>query len=213
MFSINTLKDISMRANELSRFLVIYPGRFQPFHLGHKSVYDYLLKTFKSSPVYIATSNKVEPPKSPFNFEEKSYMMELTGVPSKAIVQCKQPYKAEEITANYDPAKTVLIFAVSEKDMAEDPRFAFKPLKDGRPSYFQKFDPHGQLAGFDKHGYVTTVPTVNFNVLGKPVKSASEIRALYASADEQQRKQIVESLYGKFDAGAYNILNKGLLNG
>lgn len=172
-----------------------------------------MLKTFKSSPVYIATSNKVEPPKSPFNFEEKSYMMELTGVPSRAIVQCKQPYKAEEITANYDPAKTVLVFAVSEKDMAEDPRFAFKPLKDGRPSYFQRFDPHGQLAGFDKHGYVTTVPTVNFNVLGKPVKSASEIRALYASADEQQRKQIVESLYGKFDAGAYNILNKGLLNG
>ena len=202
-----------MRANELSRFLVIYPGRFQPFHLGHKSVYDYLLKTFKSSPVYIATSNKVEPPKSPFNFEEKSYMMELTGVPSRAIVQCKQPYKAEEITVNYDPAKTVLVFAVSEKDMAEDPRFAFRPLKDGRPSYFQRFDPHGQLAGFDKHGYVTTVPTVNFNVLGKPVKSASEIRALYASADEQQRKQIVESLYGKFDAGAYNILNKGLLNG
>ena len=202
-----------MRANEISRFLVVYPGRFQPFHIGHKSVYDHLTQAFKSSPVFIATSNKVEPPKSPFTFDEKAYMMRLTGVPATAIVQSVQPYKAAEITANYDPTNTVLVFAVSEKDMAEDPRFSFKPLKDGRPSYFQRFDPHADLQGFDKHGYIYTVPTVDFNVLGRSVKSASEIRAMYAQVNEQQRKKIVANLFGKFDQGAYDILNKGLLNG
>ena len=60
--------------------VVIYPGRFHPFHKGHKSVYDTLVKRFGKDRVYIATSNKVDPPKSPFTFDEKRAMMTLTGV-------------------------------------------------------------------------------------------------------------------------------------
>lgn len=50
--------------------LVIYPGRFQPFHKGHAQVFQWLKNKFGDA--YIATSDKVEAPKSPFNFKEKS---------------------------------------------------------------------------------------------------------------------------------------------
>ena len=42
--------------------VVIYPGRFHPFHKGHKSVYDTLVKRFGKNRVFIATSDKVDPP-------------------------------------------------------------------------------------------------------------------------------------------------------
>ncbi len=69
--------------------VVIYPGRFHPFHKGHKSVYDTLVKRFGKDRVYIATSNKVDPPKSPFTFGEKRAMMALTGVDPSRVVQVK----------------------------------------------------------------------------------------------------------------------------
>lgn len=200
-----------MRLNEIeSKFLIVYPGRFQPFHMGHKAVYDYLVKNFRSSPVYIATSNKVELPKSPFDFTEKKMMMQTTGVPGDRIVLTKNPYQAQEITANYNPEKTVILFAVSEKDMAEDPRFAFAPKKDGSPSYFQPFAKTTEYAPFSKHGYVVTVPTFDFKVLGKPVRSASEIRAMYVSGDNETRMKIVTELFGKFNQDIFNVMNEKL---
>ena len=53
-------------AAEPSNVLVIYPGRFQPFHKGHKAVYDYLASRYGRDNVFITTSNKVAPPRSPF---------------------------------------------------------------------------------------------------------------------------------------------------
>ena len=86
--------------------VVIYPGRFHPFHKGHKSVYDTLVKRFGNERVFIATSAKVDPPKSPFTFEEKRAMIALTGIDPSRVIQTKSPYQATEITDNYDPKNT-----------------------------------------------------------------------------------------------------------
>jgi len=184
--------------------LVIYPGRFHPFHKGHASVYNTLVQKFGSDKVFIATSNVVNPPKSPFTFEEKKKMMELTGVPASAIVQTKNPYQAQEVVEKYDPANTILLFAVSDKDMAEDPRFAFKPKKDGSPSYFQ---PAGKdMQSLDKHGYIITVPTLSFKVLGEPMKSATEFRSNFAKADADKQKEMITDLFGKYDTEVRKIM-------
>ena len=60
---INTLTGvIIMRMHQLlfeakaTKTVAIYPGRFHPFHKGHKFVYDYLSKKYGT--VYIATSDK-----------------------------------------------------------------------------------------------------------------------------------------------------------
>ncbi len=186
--------------------VVIYPGRFHPFHKGHKSVYDTLVKRFGKNRVFIATSNKVDPPKSPFTFEEKRAMIALTGIDPSRVIQVKNPYQATEITDNYDPQNTIALFAVSNKDMAEDPRFSFKPRKDGNPSYYQPAQK--DMQGFDKHGYIITVPTLQFNVLGKPMRSASEFRANFARADVDTQKQMVTDLFGKYDSKVYNIMTQ-----
>jgi len=186
--------------------VVIYPGRFHPFHKGHKSVYDTLVKRFGKNRVFIATSNKVDPPKSPFTFEEKRAMIALTGIDPSRVIQVKNPYQATEITDNYDPQNTIALFAVSDKDMAEDPRFSFKPRKDGNPSYYQPAQK--DMQGFDKHGYIITVPTLQFNVLGKPMRSASEFRANFARADADTQKQMVTDLFGKYDSKVHNIMTQ-----
>ena len=186
--------------------VVIYPGRFHPFHKGHKSVYDALVKRFGKNRVYIATSNKVDPPKSPFTFDEKRAMMALTGVDPSRVVQVKNPYQATEITDNFDPQNTIALFAVSDKDMAEDPRFSFKPKKDGNPSYYQPAQK--DMQPMSEHGYIITVPTLQFNVLGKPMRSASEFRANFASADSETQKAMITDLFGKYDPKTHSTMSQ-----
>lgn len=190
--------------------VVIYPGRFHPFHKGHAAVFSYLKQ--QHGRVFISTSNKVDPPKSPFTFAEKKQMMIHSGIPSSAIVQTKNPYQAVEITQNYDPENTIVIFAVSEKDMAEDPRFSFKPKKDGSPSYFQPLK-SDNLLPFSKHGYITTVPTLDFTVLGEPMRSATELRANFSRADDDTQKQMIVDLYGTYDPQIHNIMQSKIKEG
>jgi len=195
------------------KVLVVYPGRFQPFHKGHAQVYKWLKSKFGDA--VIATSDKVELPKSPFNFKEKVKMMTLAGVPSNSIKQVTNPYIAREILKDYDPKTTVLVFAVSQKDMEEDPRFSFKPTKSGNPSYLQpyagnekKLQPFGD-ASMPK-GYVIVTPTFTFDVLGKPATSASELRKQFVSLDNAKQKEFVKDLFGKYDASVHKLLSAKL---
>jgi cytidyltransferase-like protein len=206
-----------MFINELAEptLLVIYPGRFQPFHKGHHAVYQYLTSKFGRNNVYIATSNKVEEQKSPFTFSEKSYFMQLTGVPVDRIIQATQPYSIENVVASgnmqiTDPANTVAIFAVSEKDMAEDPRFKSWHKKDGTPAYFQPLTNIKDTKSMSEHGYIMTVPTFDFNVLGQPMRSGTELRQMYVESDERKRQLIIKDLFGKYTAEAEQIMNRKL---
>lgn len=188
--------------------VVVYAGRFHPFHKGHAYVYKTLVNKFGAQNVYIATSGKVDPPKSPFTFEEKKKMMMHAGVPATAIVQCSQPYRPIEILDSYNSDNTILLFGVGEKDMAEDPRFAFKPKKDGSPSYFQPAQPGGEgMKSFEEHGYIITVPTLQFDIVGKPMTGATEFRRNFANADEDTKKAMVADLYGTYSEEIYNIMN------
>lgn len=193
--------------------VVIYGGRFQPFHKGHRAVYDYLVKHYGRDAVWITTSNKQELPKSPFSFADKAYFMQMQGIPMDRVVETSQPYRAPELTQQFDPANTVLLIALSEKDMADDPRFKTGYKKDGNPTYFQPMPKNlAQAAGMDQHGYLVVAPTVTFTVLGQPMRSATEVRAQYAQADQETRKKIIADLFGRWTAEAEDIMNSKLLN-
>lgn len=197
------------------QLLVIYPGRFQPFHKGHHAVYEWLTGKFGRNNVYIATSNKTDTTKSPFDFAEKKYFMQLTGVPDDRIIQAAQPYQIENILSTgqitvADPSNTVVIFAVSQKDMAEDPRFSFAPKKDGSEPYFQPLRDIKQTVGMDQHGYIMTVPTFDFNVAGDPMQSSTELRAEYKTADAKKRQLIIQDLFGRYSREAEQIMNNKL---
>ena len=195
------------------KFLVILPGRFHPFHKGHKASYDYLTKKFGADNVYVATSNVQAPMTSPFSYSDKVEMTTKLGIPSSHVVQVKNPYQAQEITSSVDnPNDTVLVFAVSEKDMEGDSaRFRFGNKKDGSLTYMQPFPKSlGELEPMTKHAYVMVVPTVTFKVLGKDANSASELRKLYIDSDDNTREQIIAELYGEGDPRLKEIFDDRL---
>lgn len=171
------------------QLLVIYPGGFHPFHLGHASVFDHLAKKFSDADVFVAATDTTT--ERPFEFKDKSFLANQSGVPNGRFVQVKSPYRSTEITQNYDPENTVLVFAVSEKD---HDRISFKPKRDGSPSYFQPYS-EGDLAPMNQHGYIYVVPKIDFKIAGEQVDSASKIRKMYAAADDQKKQQIIRDLY------------------
>jgi cytidyltransferase-like protein len=193
------------------KILAVYPGRFQPFHKGHAQVYQWLKNKFDD--VVIATSDKVEAPKSPFNFAEKKRMMVLAGVPSGDIKQVTNPYIAREVLKDYNPKDTILVFAVSQKDMEEDPRFDFSPTKSGKARYLQpykgnekKLKPFGDNQA--PKGYVVVTPTFTFDVLGKPATSASELRKQFVKLNPEKQKAFITDLFGKYSASIHKLMDK-----
>jgi hypothetical protein len=195
------------------RTVVIYPGRFHPFHRGHKASYDYLVKRYGADNVFVVSSDKQDPETSPFSFADKMDMMTKLGIPPGRIAQVKNPYQAQEIKSEIDdPENTVLIFAVSEKDMTGDgARFSFGAKKDGSPSYMQPITADGKLKPMTQHAYVAVTPTVNFRVQGANANSASEIRKKYAAGNDADRDQIIADLYGDVDTGIRDIFDRKLV--
>ena len=180
--------------------IVIYPGRFHPFHRGHMASYEYLTKQYGADNVYIATSNVQAPVTSPFSYADKVEMMTKLGVPPGHVVQVRNPYQAREIYDNIpDPDNTALIYAVSEKDMqADGARFKFGTKKNGEPSYMQPMPENlKQLKPLKQHAYVAVTPTVNFRVQGADANSASQIRQAYIKGSDANRDSIIADLYGE----------------
>ena len=70
--------------------VVIYAGRFQPFHLGHQAVFAQLQGKYGRDRVWIATSNKTDGLKSPFNFSDKQQLMHAAGVPADRIIEMNE---------------------------------------------------------------------------------------------------------------------------
>lgn len=193
------------------KVVVIYPGRFHPFHKGHGSIYNKLTQKFPYADVYVTTSGKIDPEKSPFTFEEKKKMMVAAGVDPDKVVEVKSPYIAKEITDRYDSDNTKVIYAVSKKDM-EGPsaRFKFGLKKDGSKSYFQPYESVGESEYMSKHGYVEVLPTINFEINGDSIKSASEIRSMFKNADIEAKKKLIHSLYGSMDNEILDIFDAKL---
>ena len=198
------------------QIVVVYPGRYQPLHRGHKAVYDDLVAEFGPN-VYIATSNKTDPDRSPFDFEDKLRMARAAGIPADKIQLVKNPYNPAEITEKFVPENTVLLFAVGDKDMDTDPRFKFDSdglgrKKDGSLSYLQKWPGMHKAKTLDQHGYIIAAPTKEFEILGEPATSATEIRKAYRAADPATRDRIITDLYGKPNRDVRNMFDAKLGN-
>ena len=187
------------------------PGGFHPFHAGHYALYKSALEAFPGADVYVAATNDTKTRPFPFAIKEK--LAKLAGVSPERFVQVKSPFKAEEITSQYNPDEDVLIFVRSEKDRTEQP----KPggtKKDGSPAYFQPYTGKN-LQPFSKHAYMAYLPTVEF---GPGIKSATEIRNAWPSLNDKQKSAMVMSLYPatqknpKLTANVIKLLDTGMGN-
>ena len=188
--------------NSVEEKIVVYGGRFQPFHKGHKKVYDALVSKFGSKNVYIASSDVQDSNKSPLSFKEKKEIAtKLFGIPSSKFVKVKNPYQPVEVLRDYDEKKTALIVAVGEKDNSRLGGAYFKPYKGDN-----RMKPYGVEA------YVyTSLPSNSFG--------ATDIRNMFRNKrlGDKKKHSEFERFFGKWDQSIYNNLdnklNEGFPNG
>lgn len=192
------------------QLVVLYPGRFQPFHLGHGEVFRSLQSKFGRDSVYIATSNKVELPKSPFNFSDKTVFMNAAGIPSDRILEVTSPYKLPE--PQFNPANTIFIVAVGSPD-----RDRLRPdsvKKDGNPGYYKTFESIDKCTTADKHGYVIIADErhklITVNGQQVDVSHGTQSRAAWNAVrnDPKGRSEFLMQMYGRDDAELGRVLDK-----
>jgi hypothetical protein len=169
--------------------IVIMPGGFHPFHAGHAALYQSAVKAFPGAEVFVAATNDTS--NRPFPFPIKEKLAKLAGVQPGHFVQVKSPFRAEEITAKFDPEKDRLIFVRSEKD-ADKPPQAGGVKKNGEPAYLQPLAGQTNIAPFGKHAYMAYLPTVEF---GPGMTSATEIRTAWPQLNDKRKTALVMSLY------------------
>jgi phosphopantetheine adenylyltransferase len=190
------VESILEEAAGMDNVVVVYSGRFQPFHKGHYATYDNLVRKFGKNSVYIGTSNVTDSKKSPFNFKEKkAIMMQMFGIPSNKIVNIKNPYAPEEILKKYDSDTTGLIVVVGEKDQNRLSGKYFTPYK-------------GKVEqGYLDKGYVYASPSQP-----NPI-SGTDVRYWLSAGSSDDRKKNFTKAYPKFDSQIFKLITlklKGL---
>lgn len=183
------VETILGEAAEMDKVVVVYSGRFQPFHKGHYATYENLIRKFGKDSVYIGTSNVTDSKKSPFNFnEKKAIMMKMFGIPSSKIVNVKNPYAPQEILNDFDSDTTGFITVVGEKDSSRLSGKYFTPYK-------------GKVeAGYLDKGYVYASPAQPNAISG------TDVRYWLSAGSEEERKKNFTKAYPKFDEQIFKLI-------
>ena len=178
----------------IKNIVAIYPGRFQPMGKHHAQAYKFLKSKFKDA--WVATSDKVELPKSPFTFNEKKKIINSHGI--RNVIKVKSPYKAEELLKKYDPKTTAAVFMFGAKDSGRLKGKFFRPWK-GKAEI-----------GYKEGAYIIEAPHVSLKVPGYGEMSGTAIRqALGAKAiDGKDRARLFKGIFGHMKN--YDLITKKL---
>ena len=189
-------REFISEATSQRKVIVVYGGGFQPFHAGHMSSYEQAKKAFPSADFYVAASNDTK--NRPIPFKDKQFLAQQAGVKDK-FVQVSQPVNPTEILSHYNPKKDILVLVRSERDPVNYTK------KDGSPAYYQPFKSIKECVPFNPeggHGYIFVTKKHVFTVNGQEVYSGSQIRSMYAKADDKGKKEIIKDLYPKANNSA-----------
>jgi len=195
------------------KVVAIMPGGFHPFHPGHKSLYDWAVKTFGQSNVYVAATNDTA--SRPFPFEIKKKLAGMAGVPSDKFIQVNTaPFNATAYKHLIDN-DTALVFVRSEKERNVTPlpdqmkidKATKKPGNE--PRYYRSYTGK-DLNTADEMGYIAYGPTINFDFSGMQIKSASELRATWPEMSDEDKLKAAKLMYGNGAPVAVKLLNKAL---
>ncbi len=170
------------------RVIAVYPGRFQPMGRHHFQTYQAIVDQYGLENTFVATSDaKVDPKKSPLNFNEKRAIIKAHGVPEEQIRKVKNPYFAREIYEEFGGPEDVEVkYFVGGKDMRDNPRFQ-------------------RTNGITKQGYdwsIAVAPHVEINVPGFGEMSGTTLRQALKGATPEE----FDTLMGWYNQEAYDIL-------
>ena len=189
------VESILGEADSVDNKVVVYAGRFQPFHKGHYATYSHLVKKFGKDNVYIGTSNKTDNDKSPFNFKEKVMVMTtMFGIPKNKIVQVKNPYQPTEVMGKFDETTTAFITVVGKKDASRLGGKYFTPYKDNL-----------DFEGYRDRGYVYIAPEQSNPISGTEVR-----KGLSSGSEEDKKKFFSTRAYPKFNQKIFDFISNTL---
>jgi len=221
MFIAEMFEPRSYVNEDSTRVVVTYPGRFQPFHLGHAHVFQHLQNKFGQDNVYIVTSNDTSSAKSPFNFNDKVQLMTAAGVPAGRIFESNKPYDPPE-AFGYDVIFVTAVGAPDAQRLAPDSTLkrdkkdkegnVIKPA--GSPGYFKTFKALADCDTADNHGYVVIIPEVkkSITINGKKVdvSHGTDARNVWNEirGDESLRAEYLTQMFGRDDVELGRVLDK-----
>ena len=186
------------------RIIAIYPGRFQPFGLHHKKVFESLQSEFGEGNVYIVTSNKTDNDKSPFNFTEKERIMVAMGIPQNQIKETRSPYAPQELFDEIGEEQLAAIFVYGEKDAG---RIQYTK-KDGSQGYYKAYDrEETNLEKYDVRGYVKISPTFDI-----PIQTGDQIESMSGTTIRKAIKNGVDpkKVYGNLKNDVLELITNKL---
>ena len=182
-------------ADSVDNKVVVYAGRFQPFHKGHYATYSHLVKKFGKNNVYIGTSNKTDNNKSPFNFKEKVMIItKMFGIPSSRIIEVKNPYVPTEVLKKFDKDTTAFITVVGKKDASRLGGKFFTPYKDNL-----------DFEGYEDKGYVYIAPNQSNPISGTDVRNG-----LKSGSEDDKKNFFSKRAYPKFDKKIFGFITNTL---
>ena len=181
--------------------IAIYPGRFQPMGRHHKTAYDWLVKQFGEKNTYVVTSDKTDPQRSPFNFQEKKKIINKYGI--KNVVKVVSPYNPQELLKKFDPQKTVIVYMIGKKDA-------------GRLSGYKRLMKYNKTTAIsykdlnNPYAYYLYAPPISFDIPSFGEMSGTNIRKALGDqgAKLSELKSRFEDIMGWFDADLFNMIIK-----
>lgn len=181
--------------------IAIYPGRFQPMGRHHKTAYDWLVKQFGEKNTYVVTSDKTDPQRSPFNFQEKKKIINKHGI--KNVVKVVSPYNPQELLKKFDPQKTVIVYMVGEKDA-------------GRLSGYKRLMKYNKTTAIsyndlnNPYAYYLYAPHISFDIPSFGEMSGTNIRKALGDREAKlsELKSRFKDIMGWFDADLFNMIIK-----
>ena len=190
----NYLVETFLLQEAVTQKVVVYGGRFQPFHAGHYKTYKHLCSVFGAKNVYIASSNVQDSNKSPLSFNEKrDIAVKVFGISPSKFIQVKNVYQPIEILRDFDSTNTAIIVALGEKDSMRLGGQYFKPYTNDK-----------DMEGYMTRGYVySKTPSNSFG--------ATDVRNMFRSnlSVDQKEKQF-QKFFGKYNKDVFQMLDKGL---
>lgn len=187
------------QAPAAKRTIAVYPGRFQPMGKHHLQVFKTLQTQHGDDNVYILTSGKVAPPRSPLSFEEKKSIMVKHGIPEDQIIKVGNPYRITELDPHFDANDTTAIYVVGAKDHDR--------LSTGKA--FDKYEEaEGDLVPFSEKAYLQIAPHICITLKNGEEMCGTSIRSTMKNLDEES----FEDLMGWFDKNIYDMLKKKTSN-
>ena len=177
---------------------------------------------FPNADVYIGTSDKIDPEKSPFNFVEKRMIAKAHGIDPSKVLLAPRPYHNMDYEANFakmsdnfDPNNVEIFFAVGEKDVGE--RFPMNNVDEKTgldmkvrgepgPKYYQMINTYKQdPQPMSKRGYIAPIDNIVDDM--EEVQSASAFRQAFKDApDVESAKQIFIKEFGEMNNAVFKLI-------